>query len=356
MAVSPPVVPAAKPNERTLAHGREHGMREVQHPRLANTGTFGTMLKELSETTAAGKDLGLAADVLEAMTRDKTCRLVLTLSGNATPFGPLIGDLVDRGWIHAIVTSGSVLTHSFSVERGRPQFQIEDPEAVDDNWMYEKGYNRIFDVVELEESLDEGMEILAGLMDRQNEGAVLSSAEIAKDVGDYLVSKHPNTPGFIHAAFRAKVPIFVPAFTDCEIGLCWFAHNFERETAGQPPVDFDPYADLKAYCDFARRAKTLGILTLGGGVPRNWAQQIGPLFDTLEGLELEKRPPVRFKYGVRICTAPVGEGSLSGCTYSEGRSWGKFLSEDQGGRFAEVQADYSVAFPVLVQAVAERIG
>jgi len=31
---------------------------------------------------------------------------------------------------------------------------------------------------------------------------------------------------------------------------------------------------------------------------------------------------VRFSYGVRICPEPVHWGGLSGCTYSEGVSWG----------------------------------
>ena len=30
------------------------------------------------------------------------------------------------------------------------------------------------------------------------------------------------------------------------------------------------------------QAKKLGIFTIGGGVPRNWAQQVGPFFDILQ--------------------------------------------------------------------------
>ncbi len=64
----------------------------------------------------------------------------------------------------------------------------------------------------------------------------------------------------------------------------------------------------------------------------------------------------RFRYGVRICPEPVHWGGLSGCTYTEGVSWGKFLSVEEGGRFAEVHCDATIAWPLLVKAVLEEGG
>ena len=103
------------------------------------------------------------------------------------------------------------------------------------------------------------------------------------------------------------------------------------------------------------QAKKLGIFTIGGGVPRNWAQQVGPFFDILQnrlGIEL---PFVRFQYGIRICPEPVHWGGLSGCTYREGISWGKFVPEQEGGRYAEVYSDATIAWPILVKAVVQRL-
>ena len=64
----------------------------------------------------------------------------------------------------------------------------------------------------------------------------------------------------------------------------------------------------------------------------------------------------KFSYGVRICPEPVHWGGLSGCTYSEGVSWGKFVPEAEGGRYAEVLVDATVAWPIVVKAVLERLG
>ena len=113
--------------------------------------------------------------------------------------------------------------------------------------------------------------------------------------------------------------------------------------------------DLQEYARFIGQASELGILTVGGGVPRNWAQQVGPYYEiTNYRLGTRLRAP-RFRYGVRICPEPVHWGGLSGCTYSEGVSWGKFVSPKEGGRYAEIYADATVVLPLLTKAVFEEL-
>jgi deoxyhypusine synthase len=46
---------------------------------------------------------------------------------------------------------------------------------------------------------------------------------------------------------------------------------------------------------------------------------------------------------------------LSGSTYSEAVSWGKFVAAKDGGRFAEVLCDATVAWPFLIKAVRQRL-
>jgi deoxyhypusine synthase len=89
-------------------------------------------------------------------------------------------------------------------------------------------------------------------------------------------------------------------------------------------------------------------------VPRNWAQQVGPFHDIINMRLGSEFPVPRFRYGVRICPEPVHWGGLSGCTYTEGVSWGKFLSRDEGGQYAEVHCDATIAWPLLVKAVLEE--
>jgi deoxyhypusine synthase len=49
-------------------------------------------------------------------------------------------------------------------------------------------------------------------------------------------------------------------------------------------------------------------------------------------------------------------GGLSGSTYTEAVSWGKFLPTEEGGRLAEVFDDATVALPLVVGAVLQRLG
>jgi deoxyhypusine synthase len=204
-----------------------------------------------------------------------------------------------------------------------------------------------------------------------------SSARFCRALGERL-EKMGQGPGVLRSAFNKNVPVFVPAFTDSEMGLdfsTWAMNQAlksapngatTREGGEAPAFDpdevfraippYNPFLDLQEYARLIGRARRLGILTIGGGVPRNWAQQVAPYYDiTADRLGIELPSP-RFQYGVRICPEPVHWGGLSGCTYSEGISWGKFVAPAEGGRYAEVYADATLALPILMKAVFEELG
>ena len=353
-AMTPPVEPMKKPHERKLMTGHEYGLEKVSFPPFDKIKSFSDLAQGMAKTTAGARDIGEAVEVVKAMVADKSCFRVLTLSGNATPFNSLISELVDRKIVNCIVSTGSVITHSFSFERGRPLLIVPDPDATDDSWLYNRGGNRIFDTLELEESLNEGYEALGEITDSLDPDEYVGSADITSLIGKYLNEKFPKERGFLHSAERAGVSVIIPSFTDCEIGLDFHAQNLERRKEGEPEIFYDAFADVERYYKLIREAKSIGLIELGGGVPRNWAQQIGPFADILTEKGLEpKSLIIRVRYAIRLCSAPATEGGLSGCSFSEGRSWGKFLQEEKGGKFAEVIGDYSLGFPLICAAILE---
>src|SRR5438552_3898631 len=123
-----------------------------------------------------------------------------------------------------------------------------------------------------------------------------------------------------------------------------------------PLLRFDPFLDFEKFADTMLATRRMGILTIGGGVPRNWSQQFGVYAELLARRGYKKLPLKRYNYGVRICPEPVHWGGLSGSTYTEAVSWGKFVPPEEGGKFAEVFDDATVALPLIVRAVLERIG
>jgi deoxyhypusine synthase len=190
----------------------------------------------------------------------------------------------------------------------------------------------------------------------------LSSERVCRALGKVLAEDEHGS-GVLRSAYLKGVPVYVPAFTDSELGLDLSTWAMRRaRTNGDNPLRafeaiprYNPYRDLNSFARFALSAKKLGIFTIGGGVPRNWAQEVGPYIDiTNHRLGLKLGPP-RYHYAVRICPEPTHWGGLSGCTYSEGVSWGKFVPERDGGRFAEVYADATTVWPLLVKGVLEEL-
>jgi deoxyhypusine synthase len=254
--------------------------------------------------------------------------------------------------VHALVTTGALMTHGLSEGAGKLHFKHHP--SMRDEELYRKGYNRVYDTIELEKNLDDVERILGQALAELPRDTVLSSRLVAERLGLHL-EKHAPGRSILKSAVQQRIPVYIPAFTDCELGLDLALHNHLRSREGQPRYRFDPFLDLEDFADRIRRHEILGILTIGGGVPRNWAQQVGPYLEVL-GDRLRSGEPVRrYKYAVRICPEPVHWGGLSGCTYSEGVSWGKFVPESEGGRFAEVLADATIAWPLLVRAVIERL-
>jgi len=306
----------------------------------------------MKSTAFGGRQVGEAADVLQAMAEDPECLVVGTFSGAMTVgmMGHLLCDMMEARILDAIVSTGALMAHGFVQTAGLSHYKY-DP-RMDDTELYEKGYNRVYDTLELESNLDDVEKILEDAL-RPIDGETLGSRRIHELLADVILASG-HTRGILPVARRLGVPIYVPAFTDSELGLDFEVANRRRERAGRDRLAFDPFLDLRHFADLCRTKPKLGIFTIGGGVPRNWAQQVGPFWEVLD-----KRIPgqgglVRFWYGVRICPEPVHWGGLSGCTYSEGVSWGKFVPRHQGGRFAEVYADATIAWPLVAGAVLQR--
>ncbi|NOZ86865.1 MAG: deoxyhypusine synthase family protein [Deltaproteobacteria bacterium] len=309
----------------------------------------------MSRTAFGGRSMGEAADVLYDMTTDDKCFVVGTFSGAMTVAkqGLLLCEMIDRGMLNAVVSTGALMTHGLVESYGMTHFK-NDPSYSDEE-LFAAGYNRVYDTLELEKNLDDLEVFVQQALSLADGNGPLSSMDLCKRLGKRLHDQG-GARGILVSAYNKGVPVYIPAFTDSELGLDFAIFNKTREIEGLEPVHFDPFLDLEDYTSRIAFAEKLGIFTIGGGVPRNWAQQVGPYLDILEKrLGHRYGCQKRFTYGVRICPEPVHFGGLSGCTYSEGISWGKFTPPSMGGKFAEVIADATVVWPVLLKAVIERL-
>lgn len=339
---------------RDLHGGHEDGLEPLRALDLGAAGSVDALVRGMGATAFGGRRLGEAADVLEAMVRDRECFVVLTIAGAMTiaKQGLVVCEMLDRGWVHAVVATGALMTHGFVEAAGMLHFKHRP--SMKDEELFHKGYNRVYDTLELEQNLDDTEKIVSEVLDGLPEDTVLCSQVITEALGRYL-DRHAEGRAILKSAVRRGVPVYVPAFTDSELGLDVAVYNRRRLLHGRPRRPFDPFLDLEHYADRIRAHERIGVFTIGGGVPRNWAQQIGPYLEISEKRLGTPEPVRRFRYGVRICPEPDHWGGLSGCSYSEGVSWGKFMAESEGGRFAEVFADATIAWPLVVRAVMERL-
>jgi len=317
--------------------------------------TIDDLVRAMGQTAFTARQIGDAADVVEAMARDKDCFVVMTLSGALTvgKMGLVFCDLVESGVVKAIVSTGALMAHGLVEATGRSHFRY-DPK-MDDRELFVAGYNRVYDSLEPEVNLDHVEGVMQRILERWDANDVVCSWKINRRIGDFLV-RHSKGRGILKSCYQRDVPVFVPAFTDSELGIDFALHQRLRKKAGKPLLRFDPYEDFEHYAATMLATKRMGILTIGGGVPRNWAQQFGVYAELLARRGYEKLPLKRYNYGVRICPEPVNWGGLSGSTYTEAVSWGKFVPPEEGGKFAEVLDDATVALPLIVGAVLHRIG
>jgi deoxyhypusine synthase len=356
---------------REFHDGAQDGLVAVEPLDPSKISSFDGLLTAMGKTAFGGRKLGEAFEVLWAMIQDPECKVVMTLSGAMTiaKMGKIVSMMIDEGMVHCIVSTGALIAHGLSESVGKTHYQHHP--SMSDEELFRKGYNRVYDTLEMEANLNYVEHVVSQTLKRIDHDRPLCSEIMTRELGKTLAEEYGGE-GILKSAYLKNVPVFIPAFTDSEVGLdvgTWaMAREIDRarsQASGKGDLavltaihqscpSFNPYLDLNSYADHVLSAKRLGIFTIGGGVPRNWAQQVGPYIEIGNlRLGLSVKPP-RFHYGVRICPEPDYWGGLSGCTYQEGLSWGKFVTPKDGGRFAEVLSDATVVWPLLMMGLMER--
>lgn len=351
-----------KPQQKKTVTGRvlhdpvKDKLRPIFPLDLSKCQTIDQLVRAMGDTAFTGRQIGDAADVLEAMARDKDCFVVMTLSGALTvgKMGLIFCDLIESGIVNAIVSTGALMAHGLVEATGLSHFRYDETKMNDEE-LFKAGYNRVYDSLEPETNLDHVEKVVDGILGDWEDEEVVCSWKLHRRIGEFL-AKETKGRGILKSAYEHNVPVFVPAFTDSELGIDFALHKISRQKAKRPLLRYDPYEDFETFADTMLATKRMGIFTVGGGVPRNWSQQFGVYAELLARRGYKNLPLKRYNYGLRICPEPVSWGGLSGSTYTEAVSWGKFVPPEEGGRFAEVFDDATVALPLIVGAVLERLG
>lgn len=289
------------------------------------------------------RNLANAARITREMLADADCAVVLTLAGSVVSAGlkETIIAMIECGMVDAIVSTGAnIVDQDFFEGLGFRHYiapgSVEAP-PVDDPTLRDLMIDRIYDTYIDENELricDETTKrIFDGLEPRPH-----SSREIVAAMGRYLAERHPGERSLVRTAHDKGVPVFVPALSDCSAGFGIVLHQAEREKAGRPAVSFDSGRDFLELTKIKLAVGDTGLFMIGGGVPKNFAQDIVVAAELLVDPDAEHGAggDVRMhKYAVQLTVADSRDGALSGSTLREACSWGKVDVADEQMVFGE---------------------
>ncbi|MBD3255537.1 MAG: deoxyhypusine synthase [Candidatus Lokiarchaeota archaeon] len=299
------------------------------------------LLSSLKNCGFQGRNLGKALDILYKMVKDEAILTVMTLSGAMVPagMGDLICALLERKLIDVLITTGANIIHDLVDVASDIGHYVGSPDVSDEE-LFEQRINRIYDTFLPENNYkkaeDKLFEIIRSTFKEKE--VFIKPSELLKRVGEKLDNRC-----ILSTAAKNDVPIFVPAFTDSEFTLNLIKYSVREGYR----FTFDTIGDVMAFADIIRSSEEYGTFIIGGGVPRNWAQQIFPLLDQIDQIET-----MGYNYSVRIHTATEYDGGLSGCTISESKSWGKYSLES---KYVSVWCDATIALPILVTGLFQKL-
>jgi deoxyhypusine synthase len=304
---------ANKSKTELLSRAIEH-IDITQHNPVALVEAMGNM-------AYTARDLHRAADIYDRMLRDPGCGIVLCLAGSLISAGlkKIFAEMIRSNMVDAIVSSGAnIVDQDFFEALGFHHYVADESlkSGMHDGMLRELMIDRIYDTLIDENELRVCDETMQKIID-ELEPKPHSSREIIREMGAYLEKHGKAADSIVLEAYRRDAPIFCPAFSDCSAGFGFVAHVHARQAAGQPTVSIDSAKDFYELTQLKIKSRDTGLLMIGGGVPKNFAQDIVVAAEIL-GVEVPMH-----KYAIQVTVADVRDGALSGSTLKEASSWGK---------------------------------
>ena len=296
---------------------------QIQHLDITDHNVV-PLFDAMSHMAYSARDTARAASIYERMLRDTDCGVILCLAGSLISAGlqKSFVDLLRNNMVDAIVSTGAnIVDQDFFEALGYRHYIASDQYKYgnEDGVLRELMIDRIYDTFIDEEQLRLCDEVTCQVTNSLAPRAY-SSREFIQAMGAYL-QRNGRTPAqgnpdsIVLAAYEIDIPIFCPAFSDCSAGFGLVSHQHARQ--GKPVVSIDSAKDFYEITRLKIENPSTGLLMIGGGVPKNFAQDIVVAAEIL-GVDAPMH-----KYAIQITVADARDGALSGSTLKEASSWGK---------------------------------
>jgi deoxyhypusine synthase len=298
-----------------MANKKDFLKEQIQHIDIKKYNVV-PLVEAMEKMAFSARTLNRASQIYDMMLKDKDCTVILTLAGSLFSAGlkKIVYDMIDNNMIDVIVSTGAIIVDQDFFEALGYRHYIGS-QFSDDNQLRDLAIDRIYDTYIDEDELRICDDTIGKIADSL-EPRPYSSREFIWEMGKYL-EDHGGPKAddsVVWAAYKKNVPIFVPAFSDCSAGFGFIMH--QTQNPGKH-VSLDSAKDFLELTKIKLAGPTTGIFMVGGGVPKNFTQDIVVAADILEG------KAEMHKYAIQITVADERDGALSGSTLKEASSWGK---------------------------------
>jgi deoxyhypusine synthase len=299
--------------------------KTVQSPDVFSDIKAADLVQMMGSMAFNARRLGEAARIYEQMIRNDSY-IFFTLAGAMIPAGlrKIIAGLIRNEFINCLVTTGANIVHEIAEANGFSH--LIGTAYANDIELSEKSLNRIYDVY-IEQKAFEGVEEFLSSIISELEG-VYTTYEFLWEVGKRV--KDENS--FLKIAYEKRTPIFCPTLHDSIAGLHVSIYRKDLQ------IDF--FKDVTRMIDICFQKKRMGVVVVGGGVPKNF---------TLQAMLLAEG----FDYAIQITTDSPHWGGLSGATLEEAKSWCKLKPN---AKAITVYCDATIALPLLYAYLLKKCG
>ncbi|KAA0208179.1 deoxyhypusine synthase [Ignavibacteria bacterium CHB1] len=316
-----------------MATKKDYLREEIRHIDIKSL-DVSHLIDAYRDMAFSARDLARAADYYNMMLEDKNCSVMLCLAGSLFSAGlkDVVVDMIRNNMVDVIISTGAIMVDQDFFE-GLGFKHYKGTKFVDDNELRELMIDRIYDTFIDEENLRDCDMTIANICESL-EKRPYSSREFIWHMGKYLSEFGKNPNSVVLAAYENNVPIFVPAFSDCSAGFGFVHHQYHNP---DKHVSLDSARDFLELTQIKLHTNESGLYMVGGGVPKNFTQDVVVAADILE-----KEVPMH-KYAIQITVADERDGALSGSTLKEASSWGKVdMTYEQ-----MVYCEATIAMPII---------
>ena len=311
----------------------------VRHLDLKGVQNLFDLVQAFQHTSFQSRNVFKCFEVFRKMLRDPACVIFMGLSGAMIPGGMrrVIRDMIEMKLIDVIVSTGANIFHDIFESFGYRHYV--GSEEGDDDALRRNRIVRVYDALMDDHEINRVIHFLSIVPEELKERVVSSRRYL-----EVLGSRLKDEASILHTASQYGVPIFVPALSDSSIGIgLTFLHAQKKVTS--EGLVIDQIRDSFEIAQLKKMSPVTGAIYIGGGVPKNYIQQLGPVSELLFGEEGGHR------YAFQVTTDDPKWGGLSGCTFEEAKSWGKIEKESV---YAAVYMDATIALPLLVGAILQE--